>query len=328
MTNFSLDGPETKWTIPIVKKVLAIYPDLKILGSPWSPPPWMKSNNSAVGGSLQTQYYQAYALYFVKYLQAMSAQGINLWAITVQNEPLYGGNNPSMNMSADEESNFINTALGPALKNAGLTTKILAYDHNCDQYQYAVTVCQKAGQWVAGSAFHLYGGTIDAMTTAHNLTGKDVWFTEQSTHSDTTLQNAFLWHMKNVELGSVNNWSRSAIEWNIASYTDCTPHTAGGCSACRGAIVVSGGNAAKTLSYWVVAHMSKFVRPGAVRVASTSTDTALMSSAFVNGTVMAIVVLNTGTAAKTFNIASGGQAITTTLQPSSAGTFTWDTRAN
>jgi glucosylceramidase len=328
MKNFSLDGPDTTFTIPILKKILAIYPDLKILGSPWSPPPWMKSNNNSVGGSLLTQNYAAYALYFRKYLEAMRDQGINLWAITVQNEPLYGGNNPSMNMSADEQVAFINGNLGPTLKSAGITTKILAYDHNCDVASYAVTVCTKASEYVAGSAFHLYGGTISALTDTHNATGKDVWLTEQYTPGGANLANDFLWHMQNVELGTVNNWGRGAIEWNIASYTDYTPHTVGGCRNCQGAILVSGANAAKALSYYVVAHMSKFIRPEAVRVASTSTDTALMSSAFTNDGVMTIVVLNTGTAAKTFNIADGGKTITTTLQSHSAGTFAWDTRAN
>jgi glucosylceramidase len=328
MTSFSLNGPDTTYTIPILKKVLAIYPDLKILGSPWSPPPWMKSNNSSIGGSLQTQYYAAYALYFRKYLEAMRDQGIDLWAITVQNEPLYGGNNPSMNMSADEQVNFINNNLGPTLKSAGLTTKILAYDHNCDMASYAVTVCAKASQFVAGSAFHLYGGTINALTQTHDTTGKDVWLTEQYTPAGSSLAADFLWHMQNVELGTVNNWGRGAIEWNIASRTDYTPHTPGGCGNCQGAILVNGTNAAKALSYWVVAHMSKFIRPGAVRVASTSTDTALMSSAFMNDGVATIVVLNTGAAAKTFNIAYGGSKITTTLQSHSAGTFTWDTLAN
>jgi glucosylceramidase len=288
----------------------------------------MKSNNSSIGGSLLTQNYAAYALYFRKYLEAMRDQGINLWAITVQNEPLYGGNNPSMNMSADEQVNFINNNLGPALRTAGITTKILAYDHNCDMASYAITVCSNAGEYVAGSAFHLYGGTVSALTDVHNTTGKDVWMTEQSTHAGETLASTFVWHMQNVELGTVNNWGRGAIEWNLASNIDNTPHTVGGCYNCMGAILVSGTNAAKALSYWIVAHMSKFIRPGAVRVASTSTDTALMSSAFMNDGVATIVVLNTGAAAKTFNIAYGGSMITTTLQSHSAGTFTWDTMAN
>ena len=106
LSHFSL-SPDQTALIPILKEILAINPTLKIMASPWSPPVWMKDNNSTIGGSLQTQYYAVYAQYFVKYIQAMKTAGITITAITPQNEPLYGGNNPSMLMSAAQQSNFI-----------------------------------------------------------------------------------------------------------------------------------------------------------------------------------------------------------------------------
>src|SRR5690606_15477508 len=130
MNNFSLAGPDLDNLIPMLKKALQINPNIKILATPWSAPNWMKTNNNSDGGSLQTQYYAAYANYFVKYLQAMQAQGISIWGITPQNEPENAHNNPSMSMNAGEQTNFINNNLGPAIRNAGFSTKIIAFDHN------------------------------------------------------------------------------------------------------------------------------------------------------------------------------------------------------
>src|SRR5205085_1632578 len=145
--------------------ILAINPNIKILGSPWSPPAWMKTNNDTKTGSLKTQYYGTYAQYFIKYINAMKAEGINIDAITIQNEPLNPGNNPSMVMQPDEQANFIKTALGPAFASAGITTKIFLYDHNADRPDYPTTILNDpdAAKYVDGSAFHLYGGSIDAL---------------------------------------------------------------------------------------------------------------------------------------------------------------------
>ena len=126
--------------IPLLKEILAINPNIKIMGSPWSPPVWMKDNGNSVGGSLKPEYYDAYAQYFVKYIQQMKAQGITIDAITPQNEPLHPGNNPSMLMLAEQQSNFIKNSLGPAFQAAGITTKIIIYDHNLDKTDYPISV--------------------------------------------------------------------------------------------------------------------------------------------------------------------------------------------
>ncbi len=141
LSKFSIAEDE-KDLIPVIKMILKINPQIKILGSPWSAPVWMKDNGSSIGGSLQQKYYDVYANYFVKYIKSMAAQGITLDAITPQNEPLNPKNNPSMYMSAEDERDFIKNSLGPAFQQARISTKILCYDHNADEPQYPLTILQ------------------------------------------------------------------------------------------------------------------------------------------------------------------------------------------
>ena len=181
LNRFSLD-PDRADVIPVLKEILKIAPDIKIMGSPWSPPAWMKSNHNSVGGSLKPEFYGAYAKYFVKYIQGMKAEGIRIDAITVQNEPLHPGNNPSLLMQAQEQAEFMKNHLGPAFKQAGLNTKIIIYDHNCDRPDYPISILDdaEARKYVDGTAFHLYAGKIDAMSTVHEAhPEKNLYFTEQ-----------------------------------------------------------------------------------------------------------------------------------------------------
>ncbi len=265
--------PDTYYLIPVLQSILAINPDIKILGSPWSAPTWMKTNKSSIGGSLKPEYYGVYANYFVKYLQAMKENGITLDAITVQNEPEYGGNNPSMVMSATEQADFVKNHLGPALRAASLDTKIIIFDHNCDHPQYPITVLNDpdARQYIDGSAFHLYGGDISALSQVHNAyPEKNVYFTEQWVGGSAA--NKFgaelKWHTKNLIIGAPLNWSRNVLEWNLASDPSYKPHTPGGCSKCLGALTI-GTSISRNVSYYIIAHASKFVRPGSVRIGSS-----------------------------------------------------------
>ena len=200
LANFSL-SKDTTDVIPILKQILAINPNIKILASPWSAPVWMKDNGNSMGGGLQTLYYGVYANYFVKYIQAMKAKGITIDAITIQNEPQHGGNNPSMVMSALEEANFVKNNLGPAFQTAALSTKIIVWDHNCDNANYPLTILSDAAAkaYINGSAFHLYAGDISALGVVHNqYPDKNVYFTEQWTGSTGTFDGDFKWHIKNV----------------------------------------------------------------------------------------------------------------------------------
>jgi len=207
LTQFSL-SQDTVDLIPVLKQILAINPNIKILASPWSPPVWMKDNGNSVGGSLQTQYYDAYARYFVKYIQQMQANGITINAVTLQNEPLYGGNNPSMMMAAPQEADFIKNNVGPAFQAAGITTKIIIYDHNCDRPDYPIDILNDAAAkpFVDGSAFHLYAGDISALSTVHNaFPDKNVYFTELWTGANGLFRDDLKWHLKNVMIGTFRN---------------------------------------------------------------------------------------------------------------------------
>jgi len=285
----------------------------------------MKSNSNSIGGTLLTQYYGTYANYFVKYIQAMKAEGITVDAITVQNEPQYGGNNPSMLMSAAEQAGFIKNNLGPAFQSAGLSTKIICWDHNCDNPGYPMSVLGDAGAYpyVDGSAFHLYGGDINALTTVHDAyPSKNLYFTEQYTSSTGDFAGDLKWHLKNVVIGSMRNWSRNALEWNLASDPYYSIHTPGGCTTCKGAITIVSG-VARNVGYYIIAHASKFIPAGSFRVASNNAG-SLYNVAFQRPDGKKVLIVeNDGNSAQTFNINFNGRRVTPTLEAGAVGTFVW-----
>jgi len=324
MNNFSLNGPDLNYLIPIIKKIKLINPNIKILATPWSAPRWMKTNNSWIGGSLQTQYYAAYARYFVKYFAAMQAQGISIWGITPQNEPENPHNEPSMLMNSTEQKNFINQQLGPQMAAAGYgNIKIIAFDHNCDNTAYPIDVLNNSS-YVDGAAFHLYLGNISAMSTVRNATNKNVYFTEQYTGSGGSFSGDFGWHMQNVVIGSTNNWSKTVLEWNAANNPSLGPRTPGGCNTCLGAVTVNNSTSyTKNVAYYIIGQISKFVKPGAVRISSSSSSGTIQTVGFRNpdGSI-ALVVYNSGSA-NTIKVVSGSSAFNYTVPASSAITFNW-----
>jgi glucosylceramidase len=324
LDNFSL-SQDTLDLIPVLKQILTINPDIKILGSPWSPPLWMKDNGSSVGGSLQTQYYEVYARYFVKYIQQMQANGITINAITPQNEPLYGGNNPSMVMTAQQQLDFIKNNLGPAFQSAGISTKIILYDHNCDRPDYPITILNDAGArpFVDGSAFHLYGGDISALSTVHNaFPDKNLYFTEQWTGAKESFDDNLKWHVKNVIIGTIRNWGVVVLEWNLANDGNYNPHTPGGCSECKGAITLDGA-VNRNPSYYIVAHASKFVPRGSVRISSNIAGNFYNAAFKTPGGKKVLIVVNDGTTESSFNIRFNGQWATTSLAAGAVGTYVW-----
>ncbi|PSL25374.1 glycoside hydrolase family 30 protein [Chitinophaga ginsengisoli] len=324
MTKFSLDM-EKKDLLPVLKKIVALAPNIKILGSPWSAPSWMKTNNASKGGSLKPEYYAAYALYFVKYIQAMKAEGITIDAITPQNEPLHGGNNPSMVMQATEQADFVKNHLGPAFKAAGLTTKIIVYDHNADKPEYPAAILSDAAAYpyVDGSAFHLYGGSITALTQLHDAyPEKNLYFTEQWVGGPGNFGNDLKWHVSTLIIGATRNWCRNVLEWNLAADPNYGPHTDGGCSTCLGALTIGSG-VIRNVAYYIIGHASKFVRPGSVRVASNIPD-GLDNVAFKTPDgKKVLIVVNNGTTPQTFNIEYKGKVVTSTLTTGAVATYIW-----
>jgi len=325
LAKFSL-APDLIHLIPVLKEILAINPKIKILGSPWSAPTWMKSNNQTKGGSLKPGFFDAYALYFVKYIQGMKAHGITIDAITIQNEPLHPGNNPSMYMTAEDQALFIKQSLGPAFKNAKIKTKIIIYDHNADRPDYPMTILNdpEAAQYVDGSAFHLYGGTIDALTPVHNAhPEKNLYFTEQWVGAPGNLATDLSWHVRTLIIGGIRNWCRSVLEWNLAADPQKEPHTPGGCTECLGTITINGNEITRNPAYYIIAHASKLVRPGSVRIGSNSTE-ALPNVAFIspNGKTVLIVQNNYGSHID-FSIRSENKTARFSLDKGAVGTYCW-----
>ncbi len=325
LKKFSLK-PDNKDLIPLLKEILRINPRIKIMASPWSAPVWMKDNNSTIGGSLKPEFYGVYAGYFVKYLTQMKLAGVEIDAITPQNEPTHGGNNPSMLMTSFQQTEFIKGHLGPAFRRANLKTKIIIYDHNCDKPEYPIEILNNpdAKRFIDGSAFHLYKGDISAMSVVHNAhPDKNVYFTEQYTSSNGDFDGDLKFHFKNVVIGSLRNWSRNVLEWNLASDEFFRPHTNRGCYTCKGAVTITNNQVIRNLSYYIIAHASKFVPTGSVRIDSNIAGD-LNNVAFKTPTGKTVVIVeNDGSEALNFNIRYQNQGTATSLPEGAVGTYIW-----
>ncbi len=327
LSGFTLAKDKTPGTglIPLLKQVLAINPSIKIMAVPWSAPAWMKDNGATAGGSLLPAYYHAYAQYFVKYVQQMQAEGININFVVPQNEPLNPNNNPSLVMTAAQQADFIGHHLGPAFAAVALSTKIVTYDHNCDRPDYPLAVLgdATAAAFTDGAAFHLYGGDVSAMGSVHNVfPSKNLYFTEQYTASNGNFGGDLIWHVKNVVIGSMRNWSRSALEWNLANDPAFGPHTPGGCTTCKGALTI-GSDVTRNVAYYIIAHASKFLPAGSVRIAS-AVPNGLPNVAFQTPDgKKVLIVANESNSSSSFNIRYNNKWSLVSLSGNSVGTFVW-----
>lgn len=329
LEHFSIEKDQ-RYIIPVLRAALAINPQIKILATPWSPPAWMKSNDSLVQGSLRPENYDAMARYFVKFAKAYEQAGIPIFGVTVQNEPLnVEANFPSLLMSSSEQAGFLGSALGPAFRAAGIHAKILIFDHNWDLIHYPMEVLAdaKAAAYVSGIAIHCYGGNAAAQSELHErFPNRPIWLTECS--GGGWQKGKLLDEQVRLIIDSMRNWSQSVILWNLALDQNHEPHL-GGCKNCRGVITVNAtDNAAETIptaDFTALAHVSKFVRPGAYRIESnTFGPDSLEDVAFRNpdGSLV-LLVLNSGSKRVTFNIGWEKKYAVYTLPGHSAATFTW-----
>lgn len=318
--------------VPVMKEILEISPDIKLMGTPWSPPAWMKSNGNLKGGKLKTACYDVYADYFVKYIQEMKSQGIVIDAVTPQNEPLYfTANYPCMEMQAGEQLNFIKNSLGPKFEEARLQTKIILYDHNWDNPQYPISILNdpEAKKYIAGSAFHAYAGDVSAMSTVHNAhPDKDLYFTEISGGAwASDFSDNLMWNMRNIFIGTARNWSKNALLWNLALDQNYGPQN-NGCNNCRGVITISStsGQITKNEEYYSIAHFSKFVRPGAVRIATTLpqslSDVGVVGFQNSDGSKV-LVVCNYSSSTHSFSVSQGKNNFSYAVPQKSVATLVW-----
>ncbi|WP_333770386.1 discoidin domain-containing protein [Streptomyces sp. IBSBF 2435] len=342
--------------LPLLRQAEQLNPQLTVLATPWSPPAWMKDSGSLAGGHLKDDpaVYRAYARYLVKFVQAYAAEGVPVDYLTVQNEPQNRKPNayPGTDLPVQQEAEVIE-ALGPLLRAAGLHTRILAYDHNWTTHPGDIATAQQLGEdpqtdypyeildgpaakWVAGTAYHCYSGDPSAQSALHDAhPGKGIWFTECSgSHGATDtpaeiFRGTLTWHARTITVGTTRNWAKSVADWNLALDADGGPHN-GGCDTCTALLTVRpDGTVTANAEYSTIGHLSKFVRPGAVRIASTSYGTTgwngqLTDVAFTNpdGST-ALVVHNENDAPHSFTVAVGGRSFDYTLPGGALATFTW-----
>lgn len=292
LKHFRLYKDETEYVIPILKEVLAINPDIKIIAAPWTSPKWMKckstsdrsAHDSWTDGHLNPSYYQAYADYFVKFVEAFKAEGINIYAVCPQNEPLNPGNCASLYMPWNEQASFVQR-LAPTFHKAGINTKIYLFDHNynydnkADQQQYPAKIYNiydrkdfEGKELIVGAAYHNYGGNSDELNNIHDMyPDKELIFTEASIgtwNNGRNLDSSLADNMLNVGLYTVLKHCRAAMVWNFMLDMQRGPNLDGGCQTCYGAIDIANDYKSYTLNshYYTICHMSSVVRPGAVRI--------------------------------------------------------------
>lgn len=352
LENFALHNDETKYVIPIIKEVLAINPKLKIIAAPWTCPKWMKVKDlttmaafdSWTDGHLNPNYRADYAQYFVKFVQAMKTQGIDIYAVSPQNEPLNRANCASLYMPWDEEAAFVRE-LAAAFDKNGIKTKIYVFDHNynydniADQEDYPIKVYNALGnsfegsELVVGAAYHDYGGANTELTDIHaQASDKELIFSESSIgtwNNGRDLSKRLVADMRNVTLGTVNQWCKAVLVWNLMLDEKMGPNLDGGCQTCYGAVDIFDNY--KTLRYnshyYVIAHMAAVVRPGAVRLGVAPRSYAgadVVYSAFLNPDgSKAVVLLNSGDYDFIVTVSDGNDNFRVTVPVQGVVSSTW-----
>ena len=350
--HFALSPEDKEYVIPILREIKEINPDLKILASPWTCPKWMKVNNlkelkpfdSWTSGSLNPKYYDDYATYFVKYVEAMRDEGVEITSITMQNEPLNRGNSASLYMTWQEQKDFVKV-LGPKMRAAGLQTEIMAFDHNfnydsnkpeCrDQFGYPLHIYEDpdAAQYLIGAAYHAYGGSKEEMKRVRDARpDKALYFTEQSIGEwGYSFGGDLMWFMREIAIGTLNYDCKAVIVWNFILDDKKGPNRPGGCQQCYGAVNLSTNDHKSVERYshfYEIGHLSKVFKPGAVRVELTSEGAAAgfyaVAARNSDGSY-AVVALNDTDAARTVRVRVEGdeKAFDVALAPKSTRSLRW-----
>ena len=330
LADFSI-APDSAAKLPLLKQALAINANLKLMASPWSPPGWMKSTGSLIQGTLLPKYYQSFADYFRRFIGSYGAAGVPIYAVSLQNEPAFEpADYPGMRFDPADRANVIANYVGPTFEKAGITSLILDWDHNWDMPQQPLAVLGDANarKYVAGVAWHCYGGDVSAQSVVQSTyPDKDVYFTECSGGDwDAVFGSNLKWDVGTLIIDGTRNGARAVALWNLALDPKAGPHT-GGCGNCRGVITIDTTSGANTrnVEYWSLAHASRFVRQGARRIDSSSGVDGLKSAAFLNaddGSVV-LIVFNTNNADRPFAVHAGSRGFKYMIQSGAAVTFHW-----
>jgi len=344
--NFGIHELDKRDLLPILKEILAINPNIKILGSPWTCPRWMKVNNlvdmepynSWTSGQLNPQYYEDYATYFVKFIEEMDKEGIHINAITIQNEPLNRGNSASLYMTWQEQAEFIKTALGPKFEAAGIVTEIWVFDHNynydniSDQKDYPIKIYNDpdAAKYVVGAAFHAYGGDKSELLDVHEAApDKNLYFTEMSIGSwNYSFDGDLMWSMRELGIGTLNNYCKAVMVWNYLLDDKGAPNRPGGCTICYGAVEISSADYAtldRKSHYYLIAHLSKVISPGATRidVSGYKTDGFYLTAVENRDGTYGVVLQNDTDVAVKTTLDDGNHSFPVTIAPKSIASCRW-----
>ncbi|MBQ5946732.1 glycoside hydrolase family 30 beta sandwich domain-containing protein [Massilia sp. ST3] len=330
LKRFSID-PQRATVLPTVQRALAINPQLKVMASPWSAPGWMKTSDSLVKGALKPQAYGAFARYLGRYLKAMQAEGVPIFALTLQNEPHFEPDNyPGMRVDPPSRAAFIGGHLGPLLAREHPGTTVFDWDHNWDEPDSpsAVLGDAAAAKYVSGVAWHCYAGNVAVQAQVHaKFPDKDTWFTECSggRWSPDWAKN-LMFFTRTLVIDTTRGWARGVLLWNLALDEKDGPHL-GGCNDCRGVVTIDSrtGEVTRNVEYYALAHASRFVKPGAHRVASSEAAGELANVAFRNRDgSMALIVTNGGKEARDFSVRVGKQGFRYMLPANSVATFSWN----
>lgn len=331
LRHFSL-APDRADILPLTARARQLNPDLTLMATPWTAPAWMKDNGRLDQGRLRTRYHDAYARYFVAYLRAYRDSGVPVDFVSAQNEPTCCPGYPSMRWSGRGLAHFTKDHLLPALHTAGLSTKVLALDWNWDSYRAfgAPTVDDPAVRRhpnFGGIAWHGYRGDVTEQTRVHrrhpHLPAYDTEHSGGGWVGDQHQQD-----MRDL-IDYSRNWGRSWVKWSLAVDQDHGPHH-GGCDSCTGLVTVHRGDGRHgqvdfTIEYYTMGHLTKFVRHGARRIASTASATVPNVAWRNPDGSLALIAHNATDGVRTTTVNWRGAHFTYALPPGASATFTWDT---
>lgn len=341
LNHFSINH-DTADIIPVLKDIKKVNPNLKIIATPWSPPAWMKNTKNLKGNvdgtesHLLDEFKETYAFYLANFVQAYQKQGINIDLLTIQNEPLNAAwGYPALKMDQYEQSDFINNHLAHVFLSRGIQTKVLVYDHNWDREDYPDYVLSNmnddARKIVEGTAFHCYGGDVSAQTTLHNkFPDKPIYFTECSGGDwAPDFNDNLVWDMRNILIGSANNWGVATIKWVLALDQNDGPQH-GGCNNCRGLLKIhtDSHQVDYTSDFYSLAIFSKYVKTGATRVEVSVNDGNFIAAGFINPDGSRIVIVCNMGGDNTFSLSWDGKYIQSHLPSHTVGTYSWSPNSN
>ena len=344
MENFAVHPLDQEWLFPVLDQIFKINPAVKIIASPWSCPRWMKMSDNGgkydawTGGRLNPAHYGEYADYFVRWIQEMEKRGYPIYAVTLQNEPLNRGNSMSLYMSWEDQRDFIKQAVGPAFRAAGLKTKILLFDHNynyddiASQRDYPLHILEdaEAAQYVAGSAWHNYGGKVTTLDKVHSaFPDKDIYFTEASIGTwNYSFDGCLINDFRDIFLGTLGRFGKGVTLWNLMLDDQRKPYRPGGCSTCYGAVTLSSSDH-KTITrnshYYNVAHCSKVLLPGAVRQGTKGYETAGLTYQWYKNPdgSQALLILNEGSSMEQVNFITGKYSLSCKVPAKAIQSILW-----